>query len=125
MALDPDSPAPKPRARIDRRLAAGAIGLLVVAAVTRRFRLWSRLRGHSQQQVPPDPPLGPQETADQVEARRIRMEAFDDCAHGKRAFCQAKLDEAKQLDPAGESDPKVQEARSGIQKELQAQEGGQ
>jgi hypothetical protein len=41
----------------------------------------------------------------------LRKEAFDACGRGHFTDCERKLDEAKQLDPNGDNDPDVQNAR--------------
>lgn len=41
----------------------------------------------------------------------LRKDAFEACGRGHFAECERKLDEAKKLDPQGESHPDVQNAR--------------
>jgi hypothetical protein len=50
----------------------------------------------------------------QTQAKWLRTDALAACAVGDYVKCRAKLDEARGLDPAGESDPKVVEARRAI-----------
>jgi len=44
-------------------------------------------------------------------AEELRNEAFDACGRGHFADCEHKLDEAMKLEPDGENDPDVQNAR--------------
>jgi len=58
----------------------------------------------------PAPTVAP--TATPAErASELRKQAFEACGRGHWNECLARLDEAKTLDPAGESDPEVQAAR--------------
>ncbi len=62
----------------------------------------------------PDPvatPQTPRETAE-----RLRTEAIDHCARALWARCRQELDDAARLDPAGDSEPRVQKARGEIDK---------
>jgi len=52
-----------------------------------------------------------QRAADRELAARLRGEAFTACDAGRWQACEDGLDRAKKLDPAGESDPRVQAAR--------------
>jgi hypothetical protein len=57
-------------------------------------------------------------TAAASPADGIRKEAFEACGRGHWAECERKLDEAKQLDPEGESNADVQQARRMASKAL-------
>ena len=98
-----------------RWLAAAAVVLLVGFAVGKRRKIAAVVQGRPWPPSAQVEPWGPQQTQDQVDARKIRIDAFNDCARGAWSFCRQKLDEAKQLDPPGEADPKVQEARQRIE----------
>jgi hypothetical protein len=52
----------------------------------------------------------------------LRMEALDACAQSDWDACRRKLDEARILDPAGESSPSVQDARRRIESVEQQEE---
>ena len=45
------------------------------------------------------------------QAAKLREEAFEACGRGRWAECEQKLDEAKALDPDGDVDPDVRNAR--------------
>ncbi|HEX3345126.1 MAG TPA: hypothetical protein VHS09_11170 [Polyangiaceae bacterium] len=47
-------------------------------------------------------------------AARLREEALAACGAGELGACATKLDDAKRLDPAGESEPRVVAARAAI-----------
>jgi hypothetical protein len=49
-----------------------------------------------------------------LRAEALRDQAFAALALGGREGAREKLDEARSLDPAGESDPRVQEARTAL-----------
>jgi uncharacterized protein YjiS (DUF1127 family) len=50
----------------------------------------------------------------QERAAKLREEAYEACDARAWAVCDGKLDEARSLDPAGESDPRVIAARKAI-----------
>jgi hypothetical protein len=85
-------------------LAAAAIGGLVVAVVMR----------------PREPPVAHprphDESTVQQRATELRDEAYATCRQGLWTPCEAKLDEARELDPAGESDARVVAARAALEK---------
>ena len=84
--------------------AALAASILVVLAWPKEEPPVSRARP---QQVEPTP-------RDRAEA--LRQKAYAACDRGAWAECKALLDEAKVLDPAGESDPHVKGRREAIRK---------
>jgi hypothetical protein len=51
-------------------------------------------------------------------AEALRRDAFEACGRGRWAECERKLDEAKQLDPDGDSDPDVRNARRMLENRL-------
>jgi hypothetical protein len=83
-------------------LAAAAVGGLVIGGLV------SMCESHVAK-PPPD-----SQTASQARALRLRDEAYETCARGQWAACLGKLDGARELDPAGESDPRVTAARAAI-----------
>jgi hypothetical protein len=54
------------------------------------------------------------EPTTQERAAKLREEAYAACAKRVWTACESKLDEARRLDPAGESDPRVIAARKGV-----------
>jgi hypothetical protein len=58
------------------------------------------------------------------QALALRTDAFAACAKSEWDWCQAQLDAASQLDPAGESAPEVVEARKAIKKGQDEEERG-
>jgi len=60
------------------------------------------------------------------EAARYRATAFDQCASKHFDLCQEALDRARQLDPSGEEEPRVKDARAAIARAIadKPQNGG-
>jgi hypothetical protein len=56
----------------------------------------------------------PHDTTPQQRAAKLRDEAYGACAETEWARCAAKLDEARELDPEGEADPRVMAARRAV-----------
>jgi hypothetical protein len=83
-------------------LVAAAAAAVVAATVAGGSK-------HEPEAIGPDRP-GPGPTPVQ-QAKRLRNEAFAACDTQDLLMCGKKLDEAKALDPAGESEPRVVEAR--------------
>jgi hypothetical protein len=48
------------------------------------------------------------------QAQKLRRDAVTACAQGLFAACEGNLNEARELDPAGESEPVVQQARKSV-----------
>jgi hypothetical protein len=89
-------------------LAAAAFGGLVVAVVmNQRETPVAHPRPH-------DDSGGQQELTPEERAIRLREEAFMACGKRRWAECEIRLDEAKQLDPAGDTNPRVLAARHAI-----------
>jgi hypothetical protein len=66
-------------------------------------------------EIGPDPDAKkPRPPTPQERAATLRDEAFGSCSEALWAECGRKLDEAKQLDPAGESDLRVQGSRKAV-----------
>ena len=93
---------------------AVAAGLAIAAGITERRAVvawWTPAR-RSPGPVPTVEPLESQQPAEV--AATLRRHAFIDCAQTNLERCEAELDMAEELDPAGESAPAVQEARAAI-----------
>lgn len=89
-----------------------AAGVALVIGGTVRRREIARWFGHE--------PIGPdtEQTPDSVlaeRAARLRHDALGVCEQGFWYECETKLNEARKLDPAGESQPQVQAARRAIE----------
>src|SRR3984893_6543682 len=69
----------------------------------------SWLQSRDQRDAPPVPRQVIQERADS-----LRREALVACGEAQSALCETRLDEAKNLDPKGDSDPRVAAARRAI-----------
>jgi hypothetical protein len=78
-------------------LSAAAALALVIATMARR--------DHGDVTTAPPRPGTPQ--AREL-AAGLRQHAFDDCNAGRWARCEEQLNDAKEFDPDGESDPRVQ-----------------
>ncbi|MCB9578727.1 MAG: RNA polymerase sigma factor [Polyangiaceae bacterium] len=130
IADEANVPAPRVRQRVSRlrrhfrtrwaaQLAAvAAITALVLAAIA----LWRGLSQPSPEDIArePVPELSPRERG-----QEIRRQAFEHCAAGRDRECLKELDRAKALDPAGDTEPRVQEARAAAQRALEAPSKGQ
>jgi hypothetical protein len=113
---------PRREARIVLLLAA-AFGALVVTGIERRELV--ALFEHEPAPIKPDlqePQKTPKPPTPAERAEALRNEAFDSCGDGLWAECARKLDAAKQLDPAGESDLRVQGARKAVRDGLNPEE---
>lgn len=62
------------------------------------------------------PPVTPIANEDVARAEELRKEAFEKCLAKEWSDCVQKLDDAKRLDPAGDSQPAVQQARDNAEK---------
>ncbi len=99
---------PRTRRAIPRSAwVAGAVVAAAAAAIV-AARVTSESNREPEAIVPdrPAPPLTPAE-----QASKLRDEAILSCEFQEYAACSKKLDEARALDPAGESEPRVIEAR--------------
>jgi hypothetical protein len=90
------------RRRLVWLLAAAAIPVAVVVSLSQG----PEIVGHFH----PDPHEHPRELAE-----KLRDDAIGICEQGGWGACKSKLDEAARLDPAGESEPRVQKARAEIE----------
>lgn len=115
-------PAPRIRQRVSRlrrHLKANwqrevallaALGVLVAVALF----LWKK-EEHRPQPIVHDPrtvPLDPR-------AEQLRKHGLDLCARGEHRACLDELDEARRLDPAGDTRPEVKRAREDAAKALE------
>jgi hypothetical protein len=99
---------PRMRKTIPRTAwVAGAIVAAAAAAIVAVEITSESKRGP--EAIGPDRPAPPLTPAEQ--AGKLRDEAILACEFQDYAGCSKKLDEAKALDPAGESEPRVVEAR--------------
>jgi hypothetical protein len=64
-------------------------------------------------QITPDNERAPPPTPHEL-AEKLHDDAMGHCAVSSWASCKDKLDEAARLDPAGDSEPRVQRAREAI-----------
>jgi len=99
------APRATPRRRVSRVIWLLAAALCVGAAV-----FWTT-------RTPRVPGAGGRD------ARALREQAFHACDERRWAFCQAALDEARQIDPPGEDDARVRAARDAIAAGLAAAAG--
>jgi hypothetical protein len=91
------------------------VAALAVAAVFALTRPEIVARFHSDHDnTNPDDDQAPRPTRHEA-ADLLRDEALDLCGKAAWVACKDKLDEAARLDPAGESEPRVQKARADIQ----------
>ena len=103
-------------ARHRRHLAIIGIvlGLLLVATIAAAYFL---LRSRAPR-ITPEPPYTPPPTApvrtDQDIAKDLRDDAYGACAASRWDECRDKLDDAWRIDPAGDTSPRVLEARRAI-----------
>ncbi|MCL2448940.1 MAG: hypothetical protein FWD17_08340 [Polyangiaceae bacterium] len=107
----PDArPRPRPRARWVAATAAAGIAALVALWAGKRADLLAPLGRPRVTAGEGDP------AAESVsrQAAAIREDALHACAAGDFARCKARLDEAGRLEPAGEADLRVVEARREI-----------
>ena len=91
-------------------LAVVALGL-VVLAVVKRDEVVAFFEG---EHIGPDDQRMPRKPAPLEVARALRDDAFAECGRWSWDACEKKLDEAARLDPAGDSEPRVQQARQAI-----------
>ena len=99
----------------------------VAALATVAFLIWRALRQPpveiardpnvppTQESAPRPPPVAPRV----AEAGERRKKALDSCKRGEHRACLDGLDRAKELDPAGDAAPEIQEARQAAEKALQ------
>jgi len=113
IAREVDLPAPRVRQRVSRLrrhfharwLALGAAGLLSLLGVGALFY-------RTLQRVAPPPSIAQEPITPFERARILRQNALPRCAAGAYPECIAALDEARALDPSGESASAIREARA-------------
>jgi hypothetical protein len=104
------APAPPPARRSWRPSPA----VVVVAAAVIAVVVYAFFRNR-EEPIAPDrwsPPADAVVRAKQ--AAELRAQALGDCDQGRWVACEQQLDRARTLDPAGEADAKVQDARKRI-----------
>jgi pimeloyl-ACP methyl ester carboxylesterase len=114
LVLQGTSVGAAPRTRWVAWLAAAAFGALVVSFVAVNFSgTMARFRP-----VPIGPDEGglapPPDALARERVATLREQGFAACAQGSFGECQQKLDDAMRLDPAGEADPRVVQARKDV-----------
>jgi hypothetical protein len=96
-------------------LAAAAVVVLVLTAFAKRREIQAWF---GPAHIEKDREEAPREPSPQELASKLREDAYSSCERWRWAECERRLDEAKQLDPAGESDLRVQGARQAVDKGL-------
>lgn len=129
IAAEEKVPAARVRQRVSRMrrwmkerwlAELAAVAALAVAALV----LWKFLRRPPEPEVMPVPapdktaPLPPPEVTPLERARALRAEALKKCDAADHRGCLEGLDEARRLDPAGDLEPAVQQARERAQRAL-------
>jgi hypothetical protein len=115
---------PPSRTRWIAWLAAAAIGAAVVVLVAKRQEVIALFH---REPAPPRPLQKPEDIilVRQERANALRREAFAACDQASWTLCEVRLDEARSLDPKGEEDPRVQEARKQIYRARHPGDAGQ
>jgi DNA-directed RNA polymerase specialized sigma24 family protein len=130
IAADEEVPAPRVRQRVSRlrkhyraRWAAQAVTFAALLAIA--VAVVFALRKRARQEIAPLPsplivPSTPRmrEPAPEERAAELRRNAFEKCDAGQWQDCLDGLDRALGLDPAGDSNPAVQEKRFEAQRAL-------
>ena len=113
-ASAPKPPAPVVSIRRSRIawLLVAALAIAAAFALTRPAIVARFHPNHGNSN--PDDDQSPRPTRHEA-ADLLRDEALDLCGKAAWVACKDKLDEAARLDPAGESEPRVQKARADIQ----------
>ncbi len=103
-------------------LAMAAIVLLVLTAFAKRREIQAWL-APQRPRIEREPESPPREPSPMELATKIRQDAYASCRSFFWAQCQWQLDEAQKLDPAGETDPRVQAARDVVRNALYPDSG--
>lgn len=123
-------PAPRVRQRVSRlrrhfkeRWVAqlALVGVVVVTLLVSWFLL--KNRGGVSPEVQRDPSAVPPSPSRVQRARELRQLAFEQYDNKEWKRCLDSLDEAKDLDPAGDTEPNVQSLRAGAINELSKNKG--
>ena len=92
-------------------IAAAVVLVLLLAWKRREVVAW--LTG-TPEPISPDRWDVPREPTREERAETLRGEAFAACARSEWEACLVELDQAKELDPGGDGDPRVTRARDAI-----------
>jgi len=104
------------RARLVHAAKVAGVVAAVVAIVAALAFVWAR----TERAKAPAPILPDRGTTvpRQPTPSELRLEALRACDRSDWRLCEEKLDDAKRLDPAGETDPAVMELRDRVQRGL-------
>ncbi len=91
-------------------LIAAALGMVLVVFVLERPQRAAERR----ESIGPSTSVSGTPAASSERAQKLRRDAVNVCAQALFGACEGKLNEARELDPEGESDPIVQEARKSV-----------
>jgi hypothetical protein len=101
-------------------LAAAAVGAMAAGGLV--YALTHPGAPPTVPPVPPVPSSAPTEAPPSpqlIAASELRKRAFAECAASRWDACLARFDDARRLDPAGDSAPEVQAARDEAKRQLQ------
>ncbi len=107
------------RLRWAAAIAAAVVAIVLIVLALRR-REGDIVAPLPPRETAPLPSIVPAPSPEQ-RANDLRELAFDDCAHDRWQTCVDRLDEAKGLDPAGDTTERVQNARKAATKALAPQ----
>jgi hypothetical protein len=100
---------------------AAALALLILAVLaTQGAAIIARFKGDS---IRPDDDWRPRRPPPHEVAEKTRDEALGACERALWGLCEQKLDDARAIDPAGESEERVQKARRDIQNSVNREAG--
>jgi len=100
---------------------AATLALLILAVlVTQGAAIIARFKGDS---IRPDDDWQTRPRSPHEVAEKTRDEAVRDCEQGLWGLCERKLDDARGIDPGGESEERVQRARRDIASSLLREAG--
>jgi hypothetical protein len=101
---------------------AACVGALLIAALVGRREVVAWWRGG---EIAPDREQAPRQQeppAGNARGKELRVAGFAACERAEWFECVSKLDEAKAIDPAGDADPQVQDARRQATQGIRQQE---
>jgi hypothetical protein len=112
------STRPKPARRVPYAVwaIAAVVGVLALVLLFERDEVMAWFNGEPAR-IEPDRPRPPEEPSAQERAKALRREAEITCQLELWVRCGQKLDEATKLDPAGESEPRVQALRAVVKEQ--------
>jgi hypothetical protein len=105
-------------------IASGAVAVATTTALVLSLNALTVARSPTNQGPDIDAAPAPPTTIEHGRARRLRYEAGHACATARWAACEAKLDEARGLDPAGEGGERVKALREAIEAARDSGRGG-